>query len=181
MDKKKILVFAASNSRNSINKKLVKYTANRLKNITQAFLDLNDFEMPIYSIDRENETGIPNLAIQFKEEIKNCDGIIISFAEHNGAYTVAFKNIFDWISRIGKNVWEDKPMFLLATSPGGWGGKSVLQMASMRFRRANSNKIVEFSLPSFNQNFSDSEGILDTGLKKEFEIQLEEFINQINS
>lgn len=172
---KNILVFAASNSQNSINKKLARFTSKQFENVNITLLDLNDFEMPIYSIDRENSSGIPELAIQFKEEIRKTDGIIISFAEHNGAYSVAFKNIFDWISRIHSNVWEDKPMFLLATSPGGHGGKSVLEMAGNRFKRGNRNTIATFSLPSFGRNFSEEGGITDAELRKEFVSQLSNF------
>ncbi|PCI64867.1 MAG: NADPH-dependent FMN reductase, partial [Gammaproteobacteria bacterium] len=75
------------------NKKLANFTAHQIENAQVTLLDLNDFEMPIYSIDRENETGIPDLAHQFKKHLAEADGIIISFAEHNGAYTAAFKNI----------------------------------------------------------------------------------------
>ena len=103
------------------------------------------------------------------------DAIIISFAEHNGAYSAAFKNVYDWISRINKSVWEDKPMFLLATSPGTHGGKSVLNIAATRFKRANSSTVVEFSLPSFKLNFSVEMGITNSELKTEFEKQLKEF------
>ncbi|NQU51192.1 MAG: NAD(P)H-dependent oxidoreductase, partial [Bacteroidetes bacterium] len=140
----------------------------------------NNFEMPIYSIDRENNSGIPALAIQFKEEIKKANGIIISFAEHNGAYSVAFKNVLDWVSRIHPNVWGDKPMFLMATSPGGNGGKSVLEIAANRVKRGNSNTITTFSLPSFGHNFSEHEGITDTELKKEFVSQLSNFKKHFN-
>ena len=179
MDKKKILAFAASNSRNSINKKLAFYAANLVENTIVTFLDLNDFEMPIFSVDRESDTGIPELALKFKEEIKNTDGIIISFAEHNGAYSTAFKNIFDWVSRINKNIWENKPMLLMATSPGANGGKTVLNMAATRFRRGNISKITEFSLPSFNLNFSEELGIVDKNLNSEFEQHLNEFIQEL--
>ncbi len=55
--------------------------------------------MPPYSTDREKE-GIPEKAHAFKAALNRADGIIISFAEHNGAYTTAFKNVFDWISRL---------------------------------------------------------------------------------
>ncbi|MEO0877483.1 MAG: NAD(P)H-dependent oxidoreductase, partial [Bacteroidota bacterium] len=65
--KKKILAFGASNSRNSINKQLASYAAGQLTDATITLLDLNDFEMPIYSIDREKESGIPQLAEQFKQ------------------------------------------------------------------------------------------------------------------
>ncbi|MGB1252044.1 MAG: NADPH-dependent FMN reductase, partial [Candidatus Promineifilaceae bacterium] len=47
-----ILAFGASNSRNSINKALVTYAATLINNDVE-IIDLNDFEMPIYSQDRE--------------------------------------------------------------------------------------------------------------------------------
>ena len=150
---KKILPLGASNSKDSINKKLAHYAEQQIPDAGVTLLDLNDFEMPIYGIDKENATGIPALAHQFKEHIKNCDGIVISFAEHNGAYSTAFKNIFDWISRIDRNVWENKPMFLLATSPGARGGQSVLEIAVNKFKFMNKNTVTSFSLPSFYQNF----------------------------
>ncbi|MCJ7801129.1 MAG: NAD(P)H-dependent oxidoreductase, partial [Candidatus Marinimicrobia bacterium] len=84
----------------------------------------------------------------------------------------AFKNIFDWISRIEKDVWMNKPMFLLATSPGKHGGKSVLDIAENKFKRMNKNAIFSFSLPSFNKNFSEKEGITDKTLLNMFNKQL---------
>jgi len=169
---KKILVFGASSSKKSINKKLAIFAANQISNAKVNLLDLNDFEMPLFSVDREQESGIPKLAYEFEQQIKDSDGIAISFAEHNGAYSVAFKNIFDWISRIEKNVWLDKPMFLLATSPGIHGGKSVLNIAVNRFTRMSNNTIVNFSLPSFHDNFSADSGIINKPL-------LQNFINQL--
>ena len=71
------------------------------------------------ALTEENEDGIPDLAYTFKEQFKNSDAVVISFAEHNATYTTsAFKNIFDWISRIDKNIWHNKQYFLLATSTG---------------------------------------------------------------
>jgi len=68
----KVLAFAATNSRNSINKALVTHAAELLKETRQAqieILDLNDFEMPIYSIDREQQGGIPEPAQAFFNKI----------------------------------------------------------------------------------------------------------------
>ncbi len=172
---KKILAFGASSSQKSINKTFAAFAANQLPGAKIKLIDLNDYEMPIFSVDRENENGIHGMALQFKEEIKSADGIIISFAEHNGAYSVAFKNIYDWVSRISSNVWENRPMLLMATSPGGRGGKSVLEMAYNRFHRGNTNTVVTFSLPSFSNNFSTKNGITELALKVEFEAKLKEF------
>ena len=173
---KKIIAFGASNSKQSINKQLATWAANQIGDAEVRILDLNDYEMPIYGIDKEKESGIPDLAIQFKQELKNSDGIVISFAEHNGAYSVAFKNIMDWISRIEKDVWANKPMFLMATSPGGRGGATVLDIAVNKFKFMNQNTIVNFSLPSFNDNFSKEDGITNADLKSSFDQTLTSFV-----
>ena len=164
---KNIIAFAGSNSNNSINKQLASYTANQVNNVEVTVLDLNDFELPMYGIDYEIEHGIPENAHKFLDIIKSSDGIVLSLAEHNGAYAAVFKNIFDWMSRIDGKLWSDKPMLLMATSPGGRGGATVLEIAEAKFPRMGSNITSVFSLPSFGQNFSDS-GIVDISLKAKF-------------
>ena len=128
----KILAFAASNSRTSINRALVDFAAFRFKvdllpGADVEFLDLNTFEMPIYSIDRERDSGIPQLAQEFYAEIGLADAILVSFAEHNGFVTAAWKNIFDWMSRIETRVWQGKPLVILAATPGRRAGANVLK------------------------------------------------------
>ena len=49
----KIIAFGASSSKNSINKKLASFVANKIADQEAVILDLNDFEMPIYSEDRQ--------------------------------------------------------------------------------------------------------------------------------
>ncbi len=162
---KKILAFGASNSSRSINKTFATYVANQLNSVEVNLIDLNDLEMPIYSIDREEADGIPELAHRFRQLVAESDGIVVSFAEHNGSYAVAFKNIYDWASRIDGNVWAGKPLFLLATSPGGLGGKFVLEAATNRFSFQYEAPIVTFSLPSFQKNFSAEDGVIEPTLK----------------
>ncbi|NNE28240.1 MAG: NAD(P)H-dependent oxidoreductase [Saprospiraceae bacterium] len=178
---KNILAFGASSSRHSINRQFAAFAAQQIPEAMVDLLDLNDYEMPIYSIDREKETGIPELAKEFKQKILDTDGIIISFAEHNGAYSAAFKNIFDWISRIDGNVWAEKPMLLLSTSPGGRGGKTVLDIAVAKFSRMNPKVTGSFSLPSFKKNFSGESGILDIPLREDFNQKLKAFVSAIST
>lgn len=176
---KQIVAFGASSSKKSINKDLASYAASVIEDANVLILDLNDFEMPIYSIDHENDHGIPEKAFKFKEKLKTADGIIISFAEHNSVYTAAFKNIFDWISRIEKVVWFNKPMFLLSTSDGDRGAKTVLQIAYNRMSFGNPYKIPTFSLPNFKKNFDKNNGILDIDLNDEFQNALKVFISNL--
>lgn len=178
---KKILAIGASSSKNSLNKKWATYVANRIEEAEVTILDLNDFEMPIYSIDKEKATGIPQLAQQFKDTILAHDAIVISFAEHNGSYTTAFKNILDWASRLEGKLWVQKPMFMLSTSPGKRGGATVIGLASTYLPFMGANIAAKFSLPSFNQNFSDTEGVTDAELAKAFEEQLSLFQSSLKS
>ena len=143
-------------------------------------IDLNDYELPIFSSDIENAEGIPEAAMRFKECIRSVDGIIISLAEHNGNFTAAFKNLSDWVSRIQdviyekERVWSKKNMFLMSTSPGGRGGQTVFEMASGLFPRQDANITASFSLPFFNENFT-SEGISDAELAKSLAEQIQLF------
>jgi chromate reductase, NAD(P)H dehydrogenase (quinone) len=167
---KKILAFGASSSKNSINKKLAMYASGKFDDADVELLDLNDYEMPIYSVDREKADGIPDKAMLFASKIDSCDLLIISFAEHNGAYSTAFKNIFDWVSRIpGRDTWGDKDMLLLSTSPGKRGGATVLEIAKNYFPHCGGNIIGTFSLPDFYHNFDENKGIIDEKLNADLE------------
>jgi len=161
--KANILAIGGSNSRNSINKILASYAASQIENAEARIADLNDFELPLYSIDIEKASGIPENAAKFMELIKSADGIVLSLAEHNGAFSAAFKNIFDWMSRIDKNVWQNKPMLLMATSPGARGGANVIRTAKELLPHFGGNIVADFSLPSFYENFSP-EGLKHQGL-----------------
>lgn len=175
---KKILVFGASNSHQSINRKLALYAGSMITSCDTVSIDLNDFEMPLFSVDREKEIGVPYEAKKFKDLIKSVNGIIISLAEHNGSYTVAFKNIVDWTSRIEGKLWEDKPMLLLATSPGKRGGKSVLNHAVNDYPYRGAKVINQFSLPSFNENFKNGK-IIDDQLNNKLNNLINDFQSQI--
>lgn len=162
---KKLLVIGATTHRDSINVSLASYAAGQVPNAEIQILDLNEFEMPIYSQDREETDGIPEAAARFVDHVQSSDGVVISLAEHNGSYTAAFKNIFDWASRHQQKVWSDKPMLVMATSPGGRGGATVLEAAAATFPHLGGNVVATFSLPSFYDNFEDGAGITDEDLK----------------
>jgi NAD(P)H-dependent FMN reductase len=156
----KLLAFAASNSKKSINKRLATYACSLLQEAETEILDLNDYELPLFSVDREEELGQPKLAHDFISKIESCDALIISFAEHNGSYSVAYKNLFDWCSRIRKEIYSNKPVVLLSTSPGGRGGASVLGLATNSLPRFGAIVKESLSIPSFYENFDLEKGIL---------------------
>ena len=174
----RILAFAASNSSKSINKQLVAHAADVLKAdiITDAdieMLDINDYEMPIYSSDREEAGGIPDLAHQFAAKIGAADAPLISFAEHNGYYSAAYKNLFDWTSRIDGKVYQDKPMVILATSPGPGGAASVLGSAKTSAPYFGADVKADLSVASFYDVFDMENGrIKDADIQAKLEAAL---------
>lgn len=170
---KKILTFGASNSKDSINHQLAIWAANQLEDVKVIEIKLNDYEMPIYGIDKEKAHGIPSLAKDFKKLVDEADGIIVSFAEHNGLFSTAFKNVFDWISRLGAPIWSDKPMMIMSAAPGARGGASVLKVAETTLPYRGTKISGVFSLPFFGKNFND--GLVNSELLAEFNKQLSLF------
>jgi len=157
---KKVIAFGASTSSQSINKLLATYAASLLQDVEVEILDLNDFELPLYSADKEMEIGQPQIAKDFLSKIAAADGIIISFAEHNGSYAAAYKSLFDWCTRINKTVFQSKPAIYLSTSPGPGGAKSVLAAAIQSAAFFGAEVKGSLSIPNFHQNFDRDAGKL---------------------
>ncbi len=162
---KKVIAFGASTSSKSINKALAAYAASLIESAEIEVLDLNDFELPMFSADKEIEIGQPEPAKRFLRKIQQADGLVISFAAHNGSYAAAYKNLFDWCSRIEKAVYQGKPAVFLATSPGKGGAQSVLDLALQSAPFFGAEVKGSLSVPDFYDNFD-----LDAGVMKSQDI-----------
>jgi len=154
---KKILAFAGSNSSTSINHRFVTHVANRIQGHEVKVINLRDFEIPMYSIDKENETGFPVDIRIIKNLIEEHDALIISVNEHNSSISAFFKNIIDWLSRLDRNFVANKKILLMSTSPGVRGAASSLEYLKGVLPRFGGQVIESFSFPSFNDNFENDE------------------------
>lgn len=171
---KKIIAIAGTNSQKSINKSLMSYATSLLENVEIIPIDLNDYVLPIYGVDFEAENGIPSGVKRLDELLNKADGFIISLAEHNGSYAAVFKNTLDWLSRVNMQIWRNKPMLLMATSPGNRGGATVLKSASTYFPFMGARIVETFSLPSFYENFKDDK-LLNDEYKKEIKGKINKY------
>ena len=173
----KIIAFAATTSRHSINKKLARYVAHMVPDAEVEVLDLNDYALPLFSEDIEKEIGKPQIATDFLTKLGSADALIVSFAEHNGMYSAAYKNLFDWCTRqVGREVFQNKAMLLLATSSGARGAQNVLELATGQIPRFAGEVRASVSVPSFGDNFNlQSSSITD----KEINTQLEQAISAL--
>ena len=170
---KKTLAFAGSNSSQSINKKLIDYTSTLFNHSEVKVLDLREYDAPVYSPDLQREKDIPDSVNKLLEEIKNSDAFVISTPEHNGMMTSFFKNLMDWLSRLDRSFFDNKPILLLSTSPGRGGGRRAIQNLEIFLGYFTGNVIGTFSLPSFSTNFNN--GITDDSLLNE----LKELVNKL--
>lgn len=168
---KKIIAIGGSNSKASINRALAVFVANKVADAEVEVVDLSAHDLPMYGIDHEQTHGIPKEILDINKQLESAEGIVISLAEHNGSYAAAFKSAYDWLSRADKEVWKNKPMLLMATSPGGRGGQTVLESAEKSFPYMGANIITTYSLPFFGKNFSE-EGIADEDKAKELKEKL---------
>lgn len=154
----KIIAFAASSSSTSINKQLAAYTAHLVEGAVVEVLDLNDYELPLFSEDVEKSIGTAPAAQDFLDTLATADALVVSFAEHNGSYTAAYKNLFDWCSRITRDVFGHKPCVYLATSPGGGGAANVLAAAVASAPHFAAEVKAHVSIPAFYDNFDSERG-----------------------
>lgn len=172
----KVVAFAASSSKQSINKQLVTYAASLVENAEVEVLDLNDYELPLFSVDIEKDLGQPALAQAFLDKLGSADALVISLAEHNGNYSAAWKNLFDWCTRIEQKIFQKKPTVLLSTSPGERGGATVMEIALNSMPRFAAEIKGSMSLPSFYDNFDTDNGKV---IHAEFDKQLHETMNRL--
>lgn len=136
----KILFLAGSSRKQSSNKfvaKKAQQIAAKYDDVEATFIDLKDFDMPIYNGDIEAESGLPENAIKLKQLFIDHDAIFIASPEYNSGYSPLLKNSIDWISRphqeneIPLSAFRNKMAALVAISPGGYGGMRGLVQLRM--------------------------------------------------
>jgi chromate reductase, NAD(P)H dehydrogenase (quinone) len=154
----KVIAFGASTSSTSINRALASYAASQISGADVTVLDINRYSVPMFSEDLEKEIGHAEGAAQFISDLAQADAFVISFAEHNGHYPAAYKNLFDWATRIDRELFKHKPAVYLATSPGPGGASSVLAAASGSAGYFGGNVKATVSVPSFYDNFDLATG-----------------------
>lgn len=126
----KLLFFAGSVRKESINKKLAKLAADiaQKAGAEVTYIDLKDFEMPLYDGDFEAVNGIPQNAKKLKEIFVAHDGFFIASPEYNSSMPPLVNNTLDWISRPHEKnegsliAFQGKVAALGASSPGALGG-----------------------------------------------------------
>jgi chromate reductase len=129
MSSPKVLAFAGSTRKESVNKRLARIALQAAKKAgaETTFVDLQDFNIPLYCDDLVAKQGIPEGVLEFKQLLNSHNGFFIASPEYNGSLTGVLKNAIDWatIKADGEermSCWNGKIAGLVSASPGGLGG-----------------------------------------------------------
>lgn len=123
----KLLFLAGSARKQSLNKALAKFAEHMVDHdlVETTFIDMADYNIPIYNGDIEDKSGMPNDAAILKRIFHAHDGFFIASPEYNGAYSAMLKNTIDWVNRQpddGLVPFRNKIVALASASPFGAGG-----------------------------------------------------------
>ena len=129
----RILVFAGSARRDSLNKKLARIAAEAVRAAggEATYIDLQDYPMPLYHGDLEAAEGMPPNGMRLRELFMQHDALLIASPENNSSVSALLKNTLDWVSRSigdgkgdnnGVAPYRDKVAAMVGASPGAFGG-----------------------------------------------------------
>lgn len=170
MSSPRILAFAGSARRTSLNRTLAGVAAGFLREAGAevTLINLGDYPMPLYDGDLEASGGLPETVVRLKAQMREHDGFLIAAPEYNSSITPLLKNTIDWCSRAAPGEgplasYKGKVAGLVAASPGAFGG--LRGLVTVRSILGNIGVLVvpqQFSLSKANEAFE-----VDGSLKDE--------------
>lgn len=163
----KVLGFAGSLRKKSINKGLLKTAGELLPNgMSMEIFDLAS--IPLYNEDLFQE-GFPAPVETFRNAIAAADALLIACPEYNYSMAGVLKNAIDWASRPPDQPFDNKPVAIMGATPGGYGttrAQHHLRQAAVFLNMQVVNK-PEVAIPAATGKF-DADGLLVDEMSRGF-------------
>ena len=175
----KLFFFAASASAKSINKKLMKVAAKISENWNHEITmkTLNDFELPLYNADQNEQQGLPEAAKKFIAQMHAADRTIIISPEYNFSIPGTLKNLIDWVSRENPMPWTNQILCLMSASPALAGGNRGLWATRIPLECCGAFVFPNmFSLPKATNAFDESGNLTDAKALETLQKNLQAFL-----
>jgi chromate reductase len=176
----KILIFAGSLRRDSMNKKFAREAQRLLSarpGVATEFVDLQPLGIPVYDGDIEEASGVPVGVQGLAGLILAADALVISTPEYNGSIPGILKNTIDWLSRLKPVSLTGKPILLLAASPGALGGVRSLWHTRQPFEVLGAHVFPEMmGLPLAHAAFDEKGGLKDAKVVERLSGLLDRFL-----
>lgn len=143
-------------------------------------LDLGAYALPIYDGDFEATHGIPVAAVELTDRLAKADGILIASPEYNGGPSALLKNTIDWITRVDMVAFQNRPIGLLAATPGSKGGVHSLGILEsiLTWMKTDVHQ-PHFSLPKANDVIVD--GVIADDERARLDAWIRDFVAVIDA
>ena len=161
----KILFISGSTRKGSFNSALAKaaYNYARTQNVDAEYIDLAEYELPLFNQDDEAERGMHGNAKRLKQKFTEADGYFIATPEYNGSFTPLLKNTIDWMSRAHLEneppltAYTNKAAAIGGASPGGFGAMRALVPLRLLLSNLGVNMVgKQIAISAAHEAFDDS-------------------------
>jgi chromate reductase len=180
----RVLVFAASLRRESLNARLATLAA-AVVGEQGAAIDhaaMADFECVTYDGDAEREEGIPAGARRLHECLVAADAFIIASPEYNASMPGGLKNTIDWVSRIRPQPFNGRQGLLLSASPSMAGGNRGLWSLRVPLEHLGARVYPDmFSLAQAHEAFDPAGRIANPVLQERFDRTIGCFLDLVEA
>jgi NAD(P)H-dependent FMN reductase len=140
---------------------------------TVEILDLGKYNFPLFEERLRFQKSPTAAVIDFADNIKSAEGIIIITPEYNGGYPASLKNVIDLLY----DEWHHKPVAISTVSNGSFGGTQVitsLQFSLWKMRALTVSAM--FPVPNVNDAFDENGNPVSN---KVLEKRAANFINEL--
>jgi NAD(P)H-dependent FMN reductase len=175
----RVLAFAASARKESLNRKLIALAAEvaRAEGAEVDLAEFREFEMPTYDGDAEAAQGLPPGAVALRRRVEAADALLIAAPEYNFSISGALKNAIDWVSRGRPMPWRGRSVYLLSASPSPMGGIRGLWQTRVPLEGCGALVFPDmFALPHANQAFDEAGRLRDAKYAERLEREITGFV-----
>jgi chromate reductase len=135
-------------------------------------------DLPHYNADLDRQAaGSPELVVQFKQRIRDADGVLIVSPEYNYSIPGCLKNAIDWVSRQPDPPFSGKPVAVMGASTGAFG--TVRMQLHLRQVAVYTNMLLmngpEVLVAKGPEKFNDAGELIDEPTRKSVAAQLVAF------
>ncbi len=175
----KLLAFAASLRRGSLNRKLIALAAEAARGAGAEvdLADFREFELPIYDGDVDAASGLPPGGVALRRRIEAADALVIAAPEYNYSIAGPLKNAIDWVSRARPMPWRGKSILLMSASPSPMGGIRGLWQTRIPLEGCGALVFPDmFALSHADKAFDDAGRLRDAALAERLQRDVTGFV-----
>ena len=174
--KKKVLAISGSTRQNSSNHKLI----NAIAHLASEQIDITLFErisaLPHFNPD-ENGEVVEKEVSDFRQQLRNADGVIICTPEYAHGVPGTLKKVIDWT--VSTSEFSQKPTVLITASTDGRFGHAAL-LETLKVIEAENIDQLQMVIQFIRTKVSEDGKITDQQTLQDVQQLIKRFVNTMN-